>query len=285
MRFTRLSALTLSAALSLPAVALAQGAPELPTPSPKAKVEQRVGLSDLSVDYSSPGVKGRAIFGQFLPYGKPWRAGANAATKLTVSSDFVFGGKAVAAGSYALYAIPGKAEWTVALNSGTEAWGNDGYDVKKDVARISVKPQAIPTRERLAYIFSDTTDDATRLDLEWEKVRLPIAIQVDTKRLALANIEKSVAEAWRPQFTAARYLLESGGDLDRALAYADGSISVKATWWNNWVRAQILAKKGRAQEAVASAEKAQQLGTGDRAFENFFKDEVQKSIASWKKKS
>jgi hypothetical protein len=286
MRLNRLPLAVFAAALALPfGVARAQGAPELPSPSPKARLEQRVGLVDFAIDYSSPGVKGRKIWGGLVPYDKPWRAGANAATKLTSSHDFVFAGKSVAAGSYALYAIPGKASWTVALNTSTEAWGNDGFDKKADVARVTVKPIAIAPRERMTFIFANTTDDTTRLDLEWEKVRVPIPIQVDTKRYALANIEKAVDDAWRPQFTSARYLLESGGDLDRALVYADGSIAVKPTWWNNWVRAQILAKKGRPLDAVAAGEKAQQLGTGDRVYEGFFKDEVTKTVATWKKKT
>jgi len=275
----------LSAALALSAgVAAAQGAPELPAPSPKARVEQRVGLTDISVDYSSPGLKGRSVFGQLVPYARPWRAGANAATKLTVSHDFVFGGQAVAAGSYALYAIPGKTQWTIVLNTSTDAWGNDGFDKKKDVAHVTVKPVAAGPRERLTYLFSNTSDEGTRLDLEWDKVRVSVPIQVDTKRMALANIEKAVDDAWRPQMNAARYLLESGGDLDKALGYADGSIQVKPTWWNEWVRAQILAKKGRSDEAVAAATKATELGAGDRVFEGFFKTDVQKAVAGWKTK-
>jgi hypothetical protein len=239
----------------------------------------------MSVDYSSPAVKGRKIWGELVPFDRPWRAGANAATKLTVSHDFVFGGKAVAAGSYALYAVPGKASWTVVLNSSLSAWGNDGFDKAKDVARVSVKPVATAPRERLTYIFSNASDDGVRLDLEWEKLRVSIPIAVDTKRYAMSNIEAAVADAWRPHFTAARYLLESGGDLDKALGYADASIAIKPTWWNNWVRAQILAKKGRASEATAAAEKAQALGAGDRVYEGFFKDEVSKAIAGWKKKT
>jgi hypothetical protein len=286
MRLHRLPMLGFAAMLALPLeIAAAQEAPELPAPSPKARIEQRVGLVDISVEYSSPAVKGRKIWGGLVPFDRPWRSGANAATKLTVSKDFVFAGQSVAAGSYALYTVPGKASWNVVLNTSTDAWGNDGFDKKKDVARVTVKPLATAPRERLTYIFSSTTDDGTRLDLEWEKVRVSIPIQVDTKRFALANIDKAVEEAWRPQFLGARYLLDSNGDLERALRYADGSIAIKPTWWNNWVRAQILAKKGRAQDAALAAEKAQQLGTGDRVFEGFFKDEIGKSIASWKKQS
>lgn len=261
-----------------------QAAPELPQPSPKARIEQRVGLTDFSIDYSSPGVKGRKIWGELVPYDKPWRTGANAATKLTASRDFTVAGKPVPAGSYALYTIPGKASWQVVLNSSTDAWGNAGFDTKKDVLRVSVTPQAIKGRERLTFLFSDTSDDGVRIDLEWEKLRVSLPITVATKPQVLANIDKAVDDAWRPHFTSARYLLDNNGDLTKALGYIDQSIAIKPTWWNHWIRAQILAKQNRAQDAVATAEKAVQLGTGDRLFESFFKEEVTKAVAGWKKK-
>ena len=262
----------------------AQAALELPQPSPKARVEQRVGLTDFAVDYSSPSVKGRKIWGELVPFDRPWRTGANAATKLTASRDFVFAGKPVPAGSYALYTIPGKTSWTVVLNSSTDAWGNDGFDAKKDLLRVTLKPEAIHGRERLTFLFSATTDSNARLELEWEKVRIAIPIQVDTKTQALANLEKAVDDAWRPHFAAARYLLDNGGDLDKALGYVQQSIAIKSTWWNNWIQAQLLAKKGRTAEAVAAADKTLQLGAADKTFESFFKPEVDKSLAGWKQK-
>jgi hypothetical protein len=290
MRFMTRTTLPFTFALCLAVLAVlggaqtvaAQAAPELPAPSPKARVEQRVGLTDFAVDYSSPGVKGRVVFGGLLPYDKPWRTGANAATTLKASRDFTFGDKKVTAGTYAIYMIPGKAAWTVALSSQLEAWGNDAFDATKDVARITVKPTPIKSRERLTFLFSATTDDSVRLELEWEKVRIAIPLAVDTKAQAQANIDKAVDDAWRPQFTAARYLLDSGGDLSKALSLVDASIAVKSTWWNNWVRAQVLAKKGQLPDATVAAEKAQQLGQGDRVFEGFYKADIAKSVASWK---
>jgi hypothetical protein len=261
-----------------------QAAPELPQPSPKARIEQHVGLTDFSIDYSSPGVKGRKIWGDVVAYDKPWRTGANAATKLTASRDFTFAGKPVPAGAYALYTIPGKTTWQVALNTGLDAWGNDGFDAKKDVLRVTVTPQAIKGRERLTFLFSDTTDDGVRIDLEWEKLRVSIPLTVATKQQVMTGIDKAVDDAWRPHFASARYLLESNGDLAKALGLVDQSIAIKPTWWNHWVRAQILAKQNRSQDAVATAEKAVQLGTGDKTFESFFKEEVTKSVAAWKKK-
>jgi hypothetical protein len=256
---------------------------ELPQPSPHARVEQRVGLTDFSVDYSSPAVKGRAIWGAVVAYDKPWRTGANAATVLTASRDFMFGGKPVPAGKYALYTVPSKDTWVVALSSKTEAWGNEDYNAKQDVLRINVKPMAASPRERMTFVFDNSTDNGTQLTLEWEKLRVVVPITVDTKAQVTANMQKALDDAWRPHYTSARYLLENGGDVDVALKYADQSIAIKPTWSNNWVRAQLLKKKGRAQEALASAEKTLQLGAGDKAFDGFYKADVTKSVAEWKK--
>lgn len=278
---TRLALAAALAAALLASVVMAQN-PELPAPSPLARVEQRVGITDVSVEYSSPGVKGRTIWGELVPYDELWRTGANSATKLEVSTAFNFGGKEVAAGKYALYTIPTKGAWTVILNSKSDAGGTRGYDEKNDVARITVKPEASPQRERLTFIFSDTTDDSTRLDIEWEKLRVSIPITVKTKELALANVDKAIGDAWRPHFTSARWLLENNGDLGKALGYIDTSIQIKPTWWNNWVRAQVLAKQGKSGDAVAAAEKAQALGKGDEVYEGFFKDTVAKAISEWK---
>lgn len=271
-------------ALALPITNQAQAqAAELPQPSPHARVEQRVGLSDLSVDYSSPGVKGRAIWGGLVAYDKPWRTGANSATKLSSSQEFVFGGKKIPAGTYSLYTVPGKTSWSVVLNSSLDAWGNEGYDAKKDIARVSAKPEPTDNRERLTFTFDDTSDEGTQLTLAWEKVRVRVPITIDTKTQVKQNIDKSLTDAWRPHFTAARYLLDNNGDLDQALGYIDQSIAIKATWWNNWVRAQILHKKGKGPDAIASADKALQLGKGDRVFEGFFKADVTKAASEWKK--
>lgn len=256
---------------------------EVPAPSPKAKVEQRVGLTDFSLEYSSPGVKGRKIWGDLVPLNEPWRAGANAPTKLTASKDFTFGGKPVPAGSYSLLAIPGSSTWTVILNKNLNLQGTQGYDIKDDVARVDVSPESAGPRERLAYFFTDTTDDGTRLDLEWERLRVSVPIQVDTKAQVRAGIDKAVGDAWRPHYSAGRYLFDSGGDLDTALRYLDASIEIKPTWWNNWYRAQVLAKQGRSADAVAAAQKAQDLGKGDNTYESFFKEDVTKAIADWKK--
>ena len=125
--------------------------------------------------------------------------------------------------------------------------------------RITVRPESAPPRERMTFLFSDTNDEGTRLDLEWAGLRISVPVKVDTRTQVGAAIDKAVGDAWRPHYTAGRYLMESGGDLDTAIRYLDASISIKPTWWNHWFRAQALGKKGRSADAIASAEKAQEL--------------------------
>ena len=266
------------------APALAQSAMETPAPSPKAKVEQRVGITDFSIEYSSPAVKGRTIWGELVPFDTLWRTGANMATKLTASRDFAIGGKPVPAGSYSLFTIPGKASWTVILNSKPDLSGTTGYDEKNDVARFTVTPQAMAaSRERMTFLFSDTVDGGTNLDLEWEKLRVRIPITVDTKAQVAASIDKTLGDAWRPHWQAARYLLENGGDLDKALSYIDTSIAIQPNWWNYWVKAGILGKQGKKAGAIAAAEQSQKLGPGNAIYDQFFKEDIAQAIADWKK--
>lgn len=280
------SAPALAALLAIPftaSIASAQApALDLPALSPKARVEQRVGVTDFSLDYSSPAVKGRKIWGTLVPNDKAWRAGANAPTKLTASRDFNFGGTAVKAGTYSIFMTPiAKGPWTVHLNS-DPAVGENDRDPKKDVATVKVLPGALAQpRERLIYFFNDPQDDRVSLEMEWEKVRIKVPITVDTKAHVTAAIEKATNEAWRPHGAAAGYYFNAG-DMDRALAMVDKSIAIQSTWRNEWLRAQIMGKKGKKAEASAAANRALTLGKGDPIFEQFFKEDIGKAIAGWK---
>jgi hypothetical protein len=270
------------AAYGLGMSAFAQTAPlPLPAASPHASVTQTVGVTDITVDYSSPGVKGRAIFGGLLPWGKLWRAGANAATKLTVSRDVTVAGTAVKAGTYSMFAIPNEAIWTLILNTNANA-NTDAYDPKLDVLRVEVKPTAIPPRERLAFVFADTTDDGVRLDLEWEKTQVSLPILVATSALAKSDIEGYVGAAWRPLATAARYTAETLKDPARAMQLIDASIAVQQTWYNVWIKAGFLSQAKDNKGAYALARKAHELGLKDKMF--FYKDQVEKALKEWPKK-
>ncbi|MCA9521547.1 MAG: DUF2911 domain-containing protein [Myxococcales bacterium] len=256
---------------------------ELPALSPAAQVMQRVGLTDITVTYSSPAVRGRVIWGKLVPFGKNWRTGANAATTIRFSRDVKVGGKSVKAGTYSIFTIPAQnGMWTVVLNSNTKTWGNRGYKRSDDVARVKLKTEAIAHRERMTFIFADTTDDGTTLALEWEKVRLPIKISVDTKAQALANIKKTLSSSWRPYFMASRYFM-SIGDMVRAEKKAKKSMMIKETWGNQWLMAQILAKKGDKTGALAYAKKALAGGGTDAAFVGFYRAQIKNAVAKWSK--
>ena len=256
---------------------------ELPSPSPAAKVMQHVGLTDITVEYSSPAVKGRKIWGDVVPFDKPWRTGANAATKITFSRDVTFGGLAVPAGTYAIVSFPGAKGWEIVLNKNL-AMGDAAreYDAKQDFGRVKATTAAIPLRERMTFLFAGTTDNDTSLELEWEKLRVSVPIKVDTTAQALANIKKAVEGAWRPHANAARYMAETQKDLPTALSYADASIAISSTWFNNWIKADILAKQGNYAEARKFAQIAWDLGEKDSNF--FYKDQVAKALKDWKDK-
>ncbi len=279
-KLPRTLAILLPAALLLSLPAAAQ---TVPSPSPRARVDQTVGITELSVEYSSPAVKGRKIWGELVPLDKVWRTGANQATKLTVSRDFKFGKTAVPAGSYGLFTIPGEKKWVAVLSADVNAWGSYTYDAAKDLARVELVPEKLAApRERMTFLFSDTTESSTSLDLEWELLRVRIPISVDTDAQVEAGMAKALEDAWRPHFVAARYLLDSGGDLNRALDYVGRSIAIKPTWWNQWVKAQILGKQGKKKDAQKAAKDALALGKGDKTFETYFAPQIDKALQGWK---
>jgi hypothetical protein len=255
---------------------------DLPRPSPFAKVQQTAGLTEITVDYSSPGVKGRKIWGGLEPWGELWRAGANSATKVTFGKDVSVGGVAVPAGSYSLFVIPNeKTPWTVILNKDATA-STGAYKKDLDIVRVDVKPTPQPMRERLAYAIEDFSNDAANIDLEWEKVRvrLPIKLNTDQQVAAtLKNLEDNPGAAFT---TAARYELEQKKDYEAGLKYADKALSLAPDWLAYWTKAQLLEAKHNYKEAVTNAEKANELGQKSARF--FFADEVKKALTDWPKK-
>jgi hypothetical protein len=257
---------------------------DLPRPSPFAKLWQVVGLTEITVDYSGPGVKGRKIWGGLVPFDQMWRAGANSATKVTFSRDVTFAGKPVPAGTYAFFVVPGKSEWTVVLNKKADQAGTGrDYKIDQDLLRVQLKPKASPFRERLAYLVTDFDDDKASLDLEWEKVKLSIPIGLSTATQAMTNIQTAVDGTWRTYANAARYMLDAKKDLDAGLKYIDQSLALKEDWYNLWIKASLLAAKKNFKEAYALADRAYQLGQKEGP--GFFaQDEVKKALAEWKKK-
>jgi hypothetical protein len=275
--------LVLSISLLLSTAASAQTI-DLPRPSPNAKVSQTVGLTDISVDYSSPAVRGRKIWGGVVPYGQVWRAGANAATKVTFSKDVSIGGTAVPTGSYALLVIPNaKGPWTVILSKDPNA-SQFAYKKEDDLLRVDVKPQPAPMRERLAYAVEDFTNDAAYLTLNWEKEQLRVPVKLNTETQVSAVLKGLEENAWMPYNQAARYELEQKKDYDAGLKLVDQSLSIKEDWLNVWTKAQLLAAKGNFKQAYPLAQKANELGQKAQQGRFFFAEDVKKALSDWKTK-
>ena len=274
------------------AVAASTFAQRTPAPSPAAGIMQTIGITDFTVKYSRPTVKGRSVFADssvLAPYNQLWRTGANMATSFESSTDFSFGGKKVPAGKYALFSIPSGAAWTVILNKNFNQGGTDNYKEAEDVARVTVVPTSALFTESFTIDFSNVTDSSANLNLAWSSVKVPIQISVETQDLTMAGLNKAVAE--KPEDPAvlqstAGYLLSKGKNLSQALALADKSIGLKETFSNLWLKAQILGKLGKVTEALPIAQKALTVGaaSGDGAFASFYKGQIEKGIADMTKK-
>lgn len=239
---------------------------KLPEASPAATVEQTIGITEVKVVYHRPEVKGRTIWGQLVPYNEPWRAGANENTLVSFSSDVKVGGKPLKAGTYGLHMIPTQKEWTVAFSNMTTAWGSFTYDPKEDALRVTVTPRTESTsEERLSYGFDGVTDGKAILMLRWEKLAVPIAIEVDTPKVVMASVRgelRGLAGFRSETLTqAARYWLQHGGNLDEALKFADTAIQRGGQYQSHMVKAQILEKKGNAAGAADERSKAQAVAT------------------------
>ena len=272
-----LLAVTLAAA-----TASAQTPPklDLPRPSPKASVTQTVGLTDISITHSSPGVRGRRIWGEVVPFDKLWRAGANECTKVAFSTPVTIEGKAVPAGAYCLFLLPKQSGWTFILSKNAELSGTDEYKESDDAVRVPARTHAIPHRERLAFAILDFDDEMGTLAMEWEKLRVAVRFTTGTRERVLAQIRALQGDDWAPYNSAARYLYTAGIEPKLAMQLVDRSIQLKEEWNNVWTRAQLLHAAGKKSEALAAAQRAQTLG---KASKNFFAEEdVVKAVATWK---
>lgn len=235
---------------------------EFPAASPSSTVKQRVGLTDIEVVYSRPGMKGREIFGNVVPYGKVWRTGANSATKVVFSTPVKLNGTEIPAGTYALMTIPGKDEWTIIVNKGSEQWGAYKYDEKADVARIKVKPVKIGWKmENFTIEFNPVKEDSADMCLMWADVKVPVELKVDFVDKLHADIEKVMAsdEPKKPYFPAAYFYYNHGFDLKKAKEWVDKAIAERDAFFMVYLKAQILAKEGDNAGAIAAAEHSREL--------------------------
>ena len=233
---------------------------KLPRVSPNSTLSQTIGLTDITVTYSRPGVKNRMIWGDLVPYDKPWRTGANEATSFTTTGDIQFGGKTLAAGSYSLFTIPGAGGWTVALNKEKDLWGAYKYKPENDVVSVKVKPTSAEHQEWMQFTFEDLTNTSANLVLRWEKLRVAVPIAVDVNTKVLADCRTAVAAAkaddWRTPYRAAGFCLENQVALDEGRKWLDKSVGIKQHYYNLSLLAKWQMKDGKKQDAIATAQKA-----------------------------
>jgi len=235
-----------------------------PAASPTAELKLTVGLTDISIVYSRPSVKGREIFGDLVPYDKLWRTGANMATKISFSEDVKIEGKSLAAGTYAIFSIPGEDEWTLIFNSDTNQSGTGSYDESLDALRVTVKPGQLEGEgvETFMMDINAIRNDNAYLLLVWANTIVSVKIDVNTDEQVMAAIKTAMdpaSEAGK-YWAAANYYFESGKDLDQAIEWLDKSIALgNNQFWVVHLKAKMLQKKGDCTEAIATAEESKKM--------------------------
>lgn len=268
------------------AIQLATAQIKLPSSSPSATVMQTLGTTDLTVTYSRPSLKGRQPFtGDFVPLGKVWRTGANAATNFTTSTDLMVNGKTLPAGTYAIMSIPADGNFTLIFNK-NKAVTEQTYKQEEDALRVDLTPSDInETIETFTIGFGDLTDSTAKMTFMWANRKASADLKVDVNTYAAANVDKAVAE--KPEDgavlqAAASYNVSKGRNLEQSLTWIDKSIGMKENFRNLYVKSQILAKMGKYAEALPVAQKSLALGqsSNDPIFP-FFKDGIEKSVAEY----
>ncbi|HTQ28772.1 MAG TPA: DUF2911 domain-containing protein [Puia sp.] len=232
-----------------------------PAPSPPQYVKQDFGLSNIELSYSRPSVKGRQIFGDLVPFGKVWRTGANQATTITFGDDVSIGGTKVPAGKYGLLTIPGASEWTFIITKQLDVTSPAQYKQDQDVLRFTASVETLPfSVETMTFFFDNMTGSSCDLELVWDKtvVAMPIKTDVDSK--VMAQIDNIFNKDSRPYYSAAIYYMDNGKDLNKSLEWFNKGIEQEPkAFFIYYQKARCLAKLGRKQDAISTAQKSMDL--------------------------
>lgn len=273
---------------------------DLPRDSQHAKVIQRIGVTDITINYHRPLVKGRKIWGGIVPYGEVWRAGANENTTIEFSDPVSVEGKPLAKGIYGLHMIPNENEWTIIFSKTSTAWGSFTYNQAEDALRVAVKPQNEEMKEALVYDVDNVTPNSGVVTLRWEKVAVPFKVDVNTNDLVVQNLHGQLRGlsqyTWEGWDDAGNYFLTNKYNLEEALKYEDHSIGVEERYDNLMTKARILDALNHKDEATTARNKAlgmanvtqlhvygrqlQQEGKQDQAFD-VFRSNIKKNPNHW----
>jgi hypothetical protein len=232
-----------------------------PAPSPTQTIKQDFGISSIELSYSRPGIKGRKVFGDLVPFGKVWRTGANNATTINFGSDVTIGTTMVPAGKYGLLTIPDKDNWTIIITKQLDVTSPAAYKQESDIARVTAKPMTMKDKmETFTMQFANVKPGTCDLHIMWENTAVELPITTDVETAVMKQLDNAMNKDNRPYFQAAMYYLETGKDLNQALAWFDKAIEQQPdAFWVYHQRANTLAKLGKKGEAKASAEKSMQL--------------------------
>ncbi|MDT0690664.1 DUF2911 domain-containing protein [Salegentibacter sp. F188] len=247
---------------------------QTPQPSPSAKIEQKVGLTDVTLEYSRPGVRGREVFGDLVPYGKVWRTGANENTKITFSDDIVIDGKDLPAGTYAIYTIPKQNEWEVMFYNKTDNWGlPQEWDENEVALKTTVEAQTMPINmETFTIMIDELQNDSAALNFIWDDTVAILKFEVPTDKKATTSIEQVMSGEPGPNdyFAAASYYHDAGKDLEQAYEWIQKATEGEEVAFWVWRRKSLIeADMGKKEAAVESAQKslaaAEKAGNADYA--------------------
>lgn len=257
---------------------------QTPQPSPFQKIEQKVGLTDVTLEYSRPSMKGRTIFGGLVPYDAMWRTGANANTKITFSDDVEIGGKTLKAGSYAIYTKPGASNWDVYFYTDTNNWGTpENWDDSKVAAQVSAQAYPMPMNiETFTMSFDDLKNDSAILGMLWEKTYVGVPIKFGTDKTVSESIQRVMnGPSANDYYSAAVYYLEAGKDVNQAKTWIDKAIEMnkEPKFWQLRQKSLIYAKAGDKKGAIEAAKKSLELAKA--AGNNDYVALNQKSLKEW----
>jgi hypothetical protein len=273
---------TLITALALVIGTSAMAQIRTPRPSPSSTLTQTAGLTDVTIKYSRPGVKGRTIWGALVPYDKVWRTGANEATTISFSDDVTVNGQKLAKGMYSLHTIPGAAKWTIIFNSVADQWGSYTYDAAKDVLRVDATPETGEFREWLTFDVPDMTTDTAKIAIRWEKIVVPFTVNTDSTARTMASFRKAMSPDWTAPYGAANFaFLNPGAATDAEInQWLDQSLKLNQNIANLYLRARVAERAGNKADAIRYGEMAIAAAKPDQAD---FAGEVRKTVDSWKK--
>lgn len=257
---------------------------QTPQPSPAIKIEQKVGLTDVTLEYSRPAMRGRTIFGDLVPYGQVWRTGANSNTKISFSTDVMINGEKLKKGSYSIYSIPNKDSWDIMFYSSTDNWGvPQNWDESKVALKAKAEVTKLPTTmESFTIMIYDLKNDSASLNFTWANTKATLSLGVPTEEIATASIEKVMnGPTANEYFAAGSYFHEAGKDINKAYEWVSKATEMAGddAFWMLRRKSLIEAEMGKKDQAIATAKKS--LASAEKANNADYVKMNKKSIAEW----